>query len=174
MLHYNFYYTKTDQSIVYQNEEHKQKISNGFNLSKITFLHEPTNEEPDIADYVITAMSRRTFAGHPTTGTSIYVGTHAAANPNVKRLHTLAGIIPFERDEKLDTTTVAIPHDMHIREARLPHPFPQSATDGSSSDTVPLVFMVKDMAFNLIFMADLPALSLFQSKAFFLSLPEST
>ncbi|KAJ4286112.1 hypothetical protein N0V90_013461 [Kalmusia sp. IMI 367209] len=139
-------------------EQQKQKIANEFNLSEITFLHEPTKEEPDIADYdIFTAQSRMTFAGHPTIGTSIYVATHASAYPGVKKLSTIAGIIPFEFNEELGTSTVGIPHDVYVHKNSLPHPFPD--LNGSNSPNVPLVSIVKGMAFNLIRMTDLDALA---------------
>lgn len=142
-------------------EEQKQKVANEFNLSEITFLHEPTKEEPDIADYdIFTALSRMSFAGHPTIGTSIYVATHANVYPEVKRLRTIAGIIPFEFDKNSGVSAVAIPHDVYVHKARLPHPFPGPETNGSSSSTVPLVSIVKGMAFNLIPMANLESLAL--------------
>ncbi|KAL1612949.1 hypothetical protein SLS60_001179 [Paraconiothyrium brasiliense] len=140
-------------------EYQKQRIANEFNLSEITFLHEPTPEEPEIADYdIFTALSRMTFAGHPTIGTSIYVATHADAYPNVKKLRTIAGIIPFEFNKESGTSTVGIPHDVYFhKEHLLPHPFPE--LNGSDSSNVPLVSIVKGMAFNLVCMKDLEALA---------------
>ncbi|KAK7188800.1 hypothetical protein DPSP01_005696 [Paraphaeosphaeria sporulosa] len=140
-------------------EQQKQKIANEFNLSEITFLHEPTSEEPEIADYdIFTALSRMTFAGHPTIGTTIYVATHAAAYPTVRKLRTIAGIIPFEFNKELGTAAVGIPHDVYFHKDRLlPHPFPK--LNGSDSSNVPLVSIVKGMAFNLIRMNDLDALA---------------
>lgn len=140
-------------------EQQKQRIANEFNLSEITFLHEPTAEEPDIADYdIFTALSRMSFAGHPTIGTSIYVATHAAAYPTVRKLRTIAGIIPFEFDQGLGTAAVEIPHDVYFHENRLlPHPIPDLS--GSDSSDVPLVSIVKGMAFNLVAMKDLDALT---------------
>jgi predicted PhzF superfamily epimerase YddE/YHI9 len=140
-------------------EHQKQRIANEFNLSEITFLHEATPEEPEIADYdIFTAQSRMTFAGHPTIGTSVYLATHAATYPTVKRLRTIAGVIPFEYNKELGTSTVGIPHDVYFHKDRLlPHPLPES--NGSDSPRVPLVSIVKGMAFNLIRMKDLDALA---------------
>lgn len=140
-------------------EDQKQRIANEFNLSEITFLHEPTLDEPEIADYdIFTALSRMSFAGHPTIGTSVYVATHAAAYSTVKKLRTIAGIIPFEFNKDLGTSTVGIPHDVYFhKDHLLPHPFPE--LNGSDSPNVPLVSIVKGMAFNLVCMKDLDALA---------------
>ncbi|KAF2440646.1 phenazine biosynthesis protein-like protein phzf family [Karstenula rhodostoma CBS 690.94] len=140
-------------------EHQKQRIANEFNLSEITFLHEPTPEEAEIADYdIFTAASRMTFAGHPTIGTSIYVAKNAAAYPTVSKLRTIAGVIPFEFNKDLGTSTVGIPHDVYFhKDHLLPHPFPQ--LNGSDSTNVPLVSIVKGMAFNIIRMKGLDALA---------------
>ncbi|KAF1964805.1 phenazine biosynthesis PhzC/PhzF protein [Bimuria novae-zelandiae CBS 107.79] len=140
-------------------EQQKQRIANEFNLSEITFLHEPTEDEPNIADYdIFTAQSRMSFAGHPTIGTSIYIATHASAYPSVKKLRTIAGIIPFEFDEAARTSTVGIPHDVYFHSTKLlPHPFP--ALNGSEAPHVPLVSIVKGMAFNLVKMKDVDTLA---------------
>lgn len=140
-------------------EHQKQRIANEFNLSEITFLHEPTPEEPEIADYdIFTVHSRMTFAGHPTIGTSVYVATHTSIYPNVKKLRTIAGIIPFEFETESGTSTVGIPHDVYFhKDNLLPHPYPELR--GSDSPNVPLVSIVKGMAFNLVCLKDLAALA---------------
>ncbi|PSN60767.1 Diaminopimelate epimerase-like protein [Corynespora cassiicola Philippines] len=139
-------------------EEQKQYIAREFNLSEITFLHEP-EKGTDIAEYdIFTPLSRMSFAGHPTIGTATYVVTHASAYPGVKRLKTVAGIIPFKQDG--NKISVEIPHDVHIHKKRLPHPFPGPEHNATTSPTVPLVSIVKGMAFNLVPMANLEALSL--------------
>ncbi|KAF2254992.1 phenazine biosynthesis-like protein [Trematosphaeria pertusa] len=142
-------------------EEKKLKIAKEFNLSEITFLHEPDNGE-DTAEYdIFTTASRMTFAGHPTIGTAIYVATTPAkAYEGVKKLRTLAGVVPFVYDGETRTARVNIPHDVHIHRARLPHPFPALETNPSGEATVPLVSIVKGMAFNLVPMANLDALAL--------------
>lgn len=139
-------------------EYQKQRIANEFNLSEITFLHEPTAEEPDIADYdIFTSVSRMSFAGHPTIGTTVYVATHASAYPSVNKLRTIAGIIPFEYEGEGRTATVGIPHDVYFHKSNLlSHPHPE--LNGSREETVPLVSIVKGMAFNMIKMKDLNAL----------------
>ncbi|CAO2658262.1 Nn.00g059850.m01.CDS01 [Neocucurbitaria sp. VM-36] len=136
-------------------EEQKQKIAREFNYSEITFLHEPLKEE-DMADFdIFTPASRMTFAGHPTIGTALYVAQHMDAYPAIKKLCTVAGVIPFEYDEGLKRATVSIPHDVHIHSARLPHPY---AKDKANKDIVPIVSIVKGMAFGLAQLPDLATL----------------
>lgn len=139
-------------------EAQKQKIAREFNFSETTFLHEPAPSD-DVADFdIFTTSSRMTFAGHPTIGTAIYVAQHAAAYPGIKSLRTVAGIIPFEYAAGTGTATVAIPHDVHIHTARLPHPIP--AQDGTvNPPTVPIVSIVKGMAFGLAHLPSLAALA---------------
>ncbi|PVI03402.1 Diaminopimelate epimerase-like protein [Periconia macrospinosa] len=145
-------------------EAQKQVIAREFNYSETVFLHDPTPEEPEIADYdIFTPASRLAFAGHPTIGTAHYVASHADKYPGVTKLRTLAGIIPFEvngGEVGKRTATVSIPHDVYEHKARLSHPFPDTKTNGSDSETVPVFSIVKGMAFNLVPMKDLPALAL--------------
>lgn len=130
-------------------EEQKQKIAREFNLSEITFLHEPAKDS-DTADYdIFTPFSRMTFAGHPTIGTSIYVAQHPDAYPGITKLKTIAGTIPFKFES--GQATVSIPHDVYTHQARLPHPI-------EKRDSVPLVSIVKGMAFGLCKLPDLDAL----------------
>ncbi|KAH7070214.1 phenazine biosynthesis-like protein [Paraphoma chrysanthemicola] len=132
-------------------EDQKQKIAREFNFSETTFLHEHTSGS-DTADFdIFTTSSRITFAGHPTIGTSIYVAQHASEFPGVTKLRTLAGSIPFTFDAQTGKSTVAIPHDVHIHRATLAHPT-------SPNTTVPIVSIVKGMAFGLCRMPDLETL----------------
>ncbi|KAF2002077.1 phenazine biosynthesis protein-like protein phzf family [Amniculicola lignicola CBS 123094] len=141
-------------------EAQKQRIAREFNYSEITFLHEPTGED-GIADFdIFTPLSRMTFAGHPTIGTSVYIATHAQQYLGIKALRTIAGVIPLQFDEKNERVEVAIPHNVHIHSTRRPHPFPSPSTNSSGSDTVPIVSIVPGMAFHLIPMKDLEALAL--------------
>ena len=132
-------------------EDQKQKLAREFNLSEITFLHEPTKDDDTAVFDIFTVKSRMTFAGHPTIGTAIYVAQHAATYPGITKLRTIAGTIPFDYDEGSGKASVSIPHDMHVHQARLPHP-----TD--PTDTVPIVSIVKGMAFGLCEFANLEAL----------------
>jgi predicted PhzF superfamily epimerase YddE/YHI9 len=134
-------------------EDQKQKIAREFNLSEVTFLHEPENDA-DIVDFdIFTSLARITFAGHPTIGTALYIARNAATYPGIKKLKTLAGTIPFKYDEQARTATVAIPHDVHIHSATLPHPT-------ESAQAVPIVSIVKGMAFALCELPSPDALSL--------------
>jgi predicted PhzF superfamily epimerase YddE/YHI9 len=132
-------------------EDQKQKIAREFNFSETTFLHElPAGS--DTADFdIFTTSSRITFAGHPTIGTSIYVAQHASAYPGVNKLRTLAGTIPFTFEEESGKSTVAIPHDVHVHHTTLPHPT-------EANTTVPIVSIVKGMAFGLCRMFNLEEL----------------
>lgn len=143
-------------------EEQKQKIAREFNLSETTFLHEPTAGDKDgTANFdIFTPLSRLSFAGHPTIGTAIHVASHAADYPGIKQLTTLAGDIPFTHSSTTGRVSVNVPHSFHIHKNRLPHPLPSSSSNSSGSDTVPLVSIVKGMAFNLVPLADLTALGL--------------
>jgi predicted PhzF superfamily epimerase YddE/YHI9 len=130
-------------------EDQKLKIAREFNLSEITFLHEPA-QGSNTADYdIFTPSSRMTFAGHPTIGTAIYVAQHAAAYPGITQLKTIAGTIPFEFET--GRATVSIPHDVYTHKAQLPHPVEET-------DSVPIVSIVKGMAFGLCKLPDLEAL----------------
>jgi predicted PhzF superfamily epimerase YddE/YHI9 len=139
-------------------EEQKQKIAREFNFSESVFLHEVVDGE-DFADYdIFTPRSRMSFAGHPTIGTSIYVSEHTEAYKSVTKLRTIAGLIPFTYDKQQGTIAITIPHDVRIHQKRLPHPFPGSELNPTSLPTVPIVSIVKGMAFNLVQMATLEAL----------------
>jgi len=139
-------------------EDQKQKIAREFNFSESVFLHE-VQENEDFADYdIFTPRSRMSFAGHPTIGTSIYVTQNAASYGAVKKLRTIAGVIPFKYDTNAETVAVGVPADVHIHQKRLPHPFPGPESNPTSSQTVPIVSIVKGMAFNLVPMATLEAL----------------
>ncbi|KAF1842564.1 phenazine biosynthesis protein-like protein phzf family [Cucurbitaria berberidis CBS 394.84] len=136
-------------------EEQKQKIAREFNYSEITFLHEPAESE-DVADFdIFTPSARMSFAGHPTIGTAVYVAQHKDAYPQINKLRTVAGLIPFAYDADTGRAAVAIPHDVHVHRARLAHPFPSNKANKS---TVPIVSIVKGMAFGLAQLVDLDAL----------------
>jgi predicted PhzF superfamily epimerase YddE/YHI9 len=133
-------------------ESQKQKIAREFNLSEVTFLHEPA-DHADTADYdIFTPLARMSFAGHPTIGTAIYVAQHATAYPGVKNIKTVAGLIPFEYDQVSGKATVSLPHNVYTHEKRLMHPL-------EKTESVPIVSIVKGMAFGLCQIAHLEALS---------------
>lgn len=132
-------------------ESQKQKIAREFNLSEVSFLHEPATDS-DTADYdIFTPLARMSFAGHPTIGTAVYVGQHAAAYPGVTKIKTIAGVIPFAYDQELCRATVSLPHDVYTHQKRMMHPF-------EKTECVPIVSIVKGMAFGLCKLADLEAL----------------
>lgn len=143
-------------------EAQKQKIAREFNLSETTFLHGPTSHtENGTMDFdIFTPLSRLAFAGHPTIGTAIYAATNPDVYPGIRRLKTLAGNIPFSFDEAEGRVSVNVPCAFRVHQKRLAHPFPREETNGSASDTVPLVSIVKGMAFNLVPMRDVKALGL--------------
>ncbi|KAH7400963.1 hypothetical protein DE146DRAFT_481511 [Phaeosphaeria sp. MPI-PUGE-AT-0046c] len=133
-------------------EGQKQKIAKEFNLSEVTFLHEPASGA-DAADYdIFTPMARMSFAGHPTIGTAIYVAQHATAYPGVSKIKTVAGLIPLEFDKESGRATVSLPHDVYTHQARMFHPV-------EKTDTIPIVSIVKGMAFGLCKLDDLQALA---------------
>lgn len=143
-------------------EDQKQKIAREFNLSETSFLYESdSNSGVDIADFdIFTPISRMSFAGHPTIGTALYIASHTRSYSGIKQLRTVAGNIPFDYENESGRASVQVPHSFYIHKARLPHPFPPKATNTNRSETVPLVFIVKGMAFNLVPLADLGALAL--------------
>lgn len=130
-------------------EEQKQNIAREFNLSEITFLHDVQPGE-EFADYdIFTSTNRMSFAGHPTIGTAIYAAKHAAKYSNVSQLRTIAGIVPFIYDQKPGSVEVSIPQDVYVHKNRLPHPLPSKEDNPTDSDTIPIVSIVKGMAFCL-------------------------
>lgn len=141
-------------------EEIKQNLALEFNLSETVFLHDVTAGS-SFADYdIFTPRSRMSFAGHPTIGTAIYISQHASAYPGLKTLRTIAGLVPFEYDEASRTVEVTIPHDVYLHKAKLlPHPYPGPDTNPTDSSVVPLVSIVKGMAFNLVQLSSLEALA---------------
>lgn len=143
-------------------EEQRQKIAREFNLSETTFIYEPDPDSSNsIVDFdIFTPLAHLAFAGHPTIGTAIYAASHPSVYPNVTQLRTLAGTIPFSYDEKSGRASVEVPHAFRIHQQRLPHPFCTQETNASGSDTVPLVSIVKGMAFNLVSLASVDALGL--------------
>ncbi|KAH7356248.1 hypothetical protein BKA66DRAFT_473814 [Pyrenochaeta sp. MPI-SDFR-AT-0127] len=135
-------------------EDQKQKIAREFNLSETTFLHEPA-EGDDVVDFdIFTPAARMSFAGHPTIGTAMYVSQHADTYCGIKKLRTIAGVIPFIDEEEAGKVTVGIPHDVYIHRARLPNP-----SSNISTNTVPIVSIVKGMAFGLAELPDLNVLA---------------
>lgn len=136
-------------------ETQKQKIARDFNYSETTFLHEPSPGS-DTADFdIFTPLSRMSFAGHPTIGTAIYAASHASSYPGVTALRTVAGRIPFVYDAGTGRATVDIPHDVHVHSARLANPL---ALGPGSAPSVPIVSIVKGMAFGLAQLPDLETL----------------
>jgi predicted PhzF superfamily epimerase YddE/YHI9 len=132
-------------------ESQKQAIAREFNLSEVTFLHEPAASS-SVADFdIFTPLSRMSFAGHPTIGTAIYVAQHKDHYPGITSLRTVAGLISLDYDESSGKATVGIPHDVHVHQKRIMHPI-------EKTDSVPIVSIVKGMAFGLCKLPDLEAL----------------
>jgi predicted PhzF superfamily epimerase YddE/YHI9 len=132
-------------------EHQKQKIAREFNLSEVTFLHEPTKDN-DTAEYdIFTPLARMSFAGHPTIGTATYLAQYASAYPGVTKLRTVAGLIPFDYDKDSKKVTVSLPHKVYTHRARVLHPLDRT-------NTVPIVSIVKGMAFGLCQLSNLEAL----------------
>lgn len=139
------------------NEAQKQQIAKEFNLSETVFLHEVEKGATRAVYDIFSPLSRMTFAGHPTIGSAIYAMTFAREKfPDVKILDTLAGEIPIEYDLKSKAATVTVPHSIHLHQKMLPHPFPQN--DPSGVGSVPIISIVKGMAFNLVPLANLAVL----------------
>ena len=149
-------------------EEQKQRIATEFNLSETVFLHEAAEEATEedrrsatVADYdIFGARIRIPFAGHPTIGTAIYVMKHArSAFPAVRTLRTpLAGEVPVRYEHESQLASVSVPHALHFHEQRLPHPLPDTKTNPSGTETVPLVSIVRGMTFALVPLSTLDAL----------------
>ncbi|KAF2270184.1 Diaminopimelate epimerase-like protein [Lojkania enalia] len=136
-------------------EKQKLDIAIEFTFSETIFLHTP---QDGIADYdIFTPRAHVSFAGHPTIGLACYISQHAEW-AGIKKLRTLAGIVDFEYDSGLGVAEVKIPHDVRIHEKRLAHPLPGKSMNPVQEDTVPIVSIVKGMAFNLVPLASLEAL----------------
>lgn len=132
-------------------EAQKQKIAKEFNLSEVTFLHEPA-PGADTAEYdIFTPMARMSFAGHPTIGTATYVAQHTAAYPGISKIQTVAGLIPLEFDTASGRATVSLPHDVYTHQACMFHPVEEK-------NNIPIVSIVKGMAFGLCKLDHLEAL----------------
>jgi PhzF family phenazine biosynthesis protein len=132
-------------------ESQKQAIAREFNLSEVTFLHEPAASS-SVADFdIFTPLSRMSFAGHPTIGTAIYVAQHKDVYPGITSLRTGAGLISLQYEESSGKATVGIPHDVHVHQKCILHPV-------EKMETVPIVSIVKGMAFGLCKLPDLEAL----------------
>jgi predicted PhzF superfamily epimerase YddE/YHI9 len=133
-------------------EAQKQKIAREFNLSEVTFLHEPSRNG-DTADYdIFTPLARMSFAGHPTIGTAIYVARHASLYTFITQIRTVAGLVPINYDKASGKATVSIPHDVHTHQTRMMHPI-------EKINTVPIVSIVRGMAFGLCRLPNLEALA---------------
>lgn len=143
-------------------EEQRQKIAKEFNLSETTFIYEPelSTDSATVDFDIFTPLAHLTFAGHPTIGTAVYAATTPSVYPGIKQLKTLAGTIPFLYEEESGRASVEVPHAFRIHQKRLPHPFPAQEANTSGSNTVPLVSIVKGMAFNLVPLASIGALGL--------------
>ncbi|KAF2736197.1 Diaminopimelate epimerase-like protein, partial [Polyplosphaeria fusca] len=138
-------------------ESQKQAIATEFNLSESVFLSPP--DESGTALYeIFTARSRITFAGHPTIGTAHHISAHPALFPHTKRLRTAAGDVEFAFDARESVARVRVPHHVRVHNARLPHPFARGEGNPTDSASVPIVSIVKGMAFSLVACADLGAL----------------
>ncbi|KAF2107135.1 hypothetical protein BDV96DRAFT_653983 [Lophiotrema nucula] len=138
-------------------EEQKQKLATEFNLSESVFLYQPDKDGVAVYD-IFTPRSRISFAGHPTIGTVCYIANHPHQWHDVLKLKTQAGIVEFTYDQATKMATVEVPQAVYTHKARLPHPLPGRETNPTDSDTVPLVSIVKGMAFNLVPMKTLEAL----------------
>ncbi|KAJ4986071.1 phenazine biosynthesis protein [Stagonosporopsis vannaccii] len=143
-------------------EEQRQKIAKEFNLSETTFIYDPEpGSNSETVDFdIFTPLAHLAFAGHPTIGTAIYAASTPSVYPNLSQLKTMAGTIPFSYEKRSGRASVEVPHAFRIHRQRLPHPFPGQETNGSGSVTVPLVSIVKGMAFNLVSLASVEALRL--------------
>lgn len=139
-----------------------QKIAREFDLNETAFLHESSveNDNGTVDFDIFTPSSHLAFAGHLTIGTAIYVASHPSIYSGAEQLKSLAGTISLAYDKESGRATVEVPHAFRIHNTRLPHPFPGTSTNSSGSDTVPLVSTVKGMAFNLVSLSDLAALTL--------------
>jgi predicted PhzF superfamily epimerase YddE/YHI9 len=127
-------------------EDQKQAIAREFNFSETVFLHD-IQPNQDFAEYdIFTPSSRLPFAGHPTIGTSIYVAQNNESYASVGKLRTGAGMVPFVFDQAKGAGGVAeveVPQDVYIHRNRLEHP-------SENGTTVPIVSIVKGMAFTLV------------------------
>ena len=169
-----------DQDVTLTRDQ-KQKIAREFNLSETVFVHNldstgDDGEEVKIAIYTTTRELR--FAGHPTIGTGTHILSSRLSKPSDQderklTLITLAGRIPVTYSTATGLTRLEVPHDITV------HPTPISRTIIADAvglagdiesiisnvpfpnrqDGVVAVSIVKGMAFALVKLASLDALS---------------
>ncbi|KAL9594007.1 MAG: hypothetical protein Q9179_005599 [Wetmoreana sp. 5 TL-2023] len=137
----------------------KQRIAREFNLSETVFLHPPSDGGFDRTCDIFTTTEELPFAGHPTIGTLVYLGSQdEAADGGTQSivLRTKAGPINAKFHRDTEVAEASIPHSIRIHQKSVPW---QTVLDAQPSlDRLPaeskqpcrLVSIVKGMTFVLI------------------------
>ncbi len=99
---------------------------------------------------VFTPRAYLTFAGHPASGTAVYVASNPSIYTSVQKMKTLIGTIPFEYEDLCKRVSVDVPHAFRLHQKRLPLPLPSIETGADGSEAVPLIRIVKSMVFYLV------------------------
>ncbi len=73
-----------------------QRIARELNLSETTFVLPATDPDADVRVRIFTPVNELPFAGHPTLGTAIVLGTGSGTDR--LRMQTRMGVVPFEFD----------------------------------------------------------------------------
>ncbi|KAL8737711.1 MAG: hypothetical protein Q9181_001429 [Wetmoreana brouardii] len=140
-------------------QEVKQRIAREFNLSETVFLHPPSNGTFDRRCDIFTTTEELPFAGHPTIGTLVYLGSQvdgAGGRAQSITLRTKAGPINAKFDRDTEVAEAGIPLNVRIHQKSVPW---QTIFDAQPSlDRLPveckqpcrLVSIVKGMTFVLI------------------------
>lgn len=143
-------------------QEAKQGIAREFNLSETVFLHPPSSQTSARKYDIFTSTEELPFAGHPTIGTLVYLGSgRDAAGGGMESitLHAKAGPIKATFNGDTRVAEASIPHNVRIHQTPVPW---QSVLNSQpclkrlkvpSEPSCPMVSIVKGMTFVLI---DLP------------------
>ncbi|KAL8862459.1 MAG: hypothetical protein Q9178_000956 [Gyalolechia marmorata] len=139
-------------------QQTKQHIAREFNFSETVFLHPQSSNASHRRCDIFTTTEELPFAGHPTIGTLVYLGTSSNSAGERKTqtftLQTKAGLIDARISD--DTAEASIPHNVRIHRTRVPwqsirsaQPSLKSVEDGDST-SCPVVSIVKGMTFVLV------------------------
>ncbi|KAF7593528.1 hypothetical protein BBP40_011256 [Aspergillus hancockii] len=165
-------------------QEQKQVIAREFNYSETVILHENEQAIDEGRDPALTKLpewnigiflttAEIPFAGHPTIGTTVYLGSQieAARGTSVSssdliqgRVIAKAGPIPFTYDPTSRTSSVEVPQDVHLHEKVLTADEARfyGLAESIVSDLVhlpPFISLVKGMTFIL---SELPSVESLQ------------
>ncbi|KAJ5625971.1 hypothetical protein N7510_002280 [Penicillium lagena] len=163
-------------------QEDKQKIAREFNYSETVILQDNDQELASVGDAadvklpewkigIFLTTAEIPFAGHPTIGTTCYLGAQIQAarsqlesskDPIHGRVIAKAGPIPFTYDPVSRTSSVEVPQTFHLHDKVLTvnEALSNGLAPGIAQNMVhppPFVSLVKGMTFILV---ELPSLEI--------------